>query len=296
MNQVTPRTGSVKVFPPPPEGFDATTASITDLVRHGLPPRPNAETDPVSAAQWDHIARRYGKFEHVKPELVHPDTSATVATEEPLAGPFGLDHFESCGYELFSPTAPFTSLAATWTVPDLNFKPSAFGPNQFHTFLGLGFLDVHVEMTVDSAQNVTAAIAIHTGAQVTLPVRPGDVISAVLCAPNEPEGPNQSPSGYFLANETTLQSANFQVVTGFPPAVRINAGISRTFDHPNKPLARFGAVYFDDILAVTANGSPSLTDDGVATTMISFPDPPGTTLARPVKLNQSAFKIVYEGD
>lgn len=295
MTEVTRRTGSVRVFPPPSAGFDATTASITELARHGLPPRPNPETHPVSAAQWDHIARRYSSFDHVEPGLALADTSAALATAEPLVAPLSLDRFESCGYELFSPAAPFTSLAATWTVPDLNFKPSGFGPNEFRTFLGLGFLDVHVEMTVDSAQNVTAVITIHTGAQVALPVRPGDVISAVLCSPGEPEGPNQSPSGYFLANETTLQSANFQIVTGFPPAVHINAGISRVFDHPNKPLARFGVVYFDDILAVTTDGSPSLTD-GVATTMISFPDPPGLTLARPVKLNQSAFKIVYEGD
>jgi hypothetical protein len=289
MTDVTSGTKGVKVFPPAPKGFDATTASITELARHGLPPRPDPQTQPVPAMQWDHIARRYSNFEHAEPGL----TSTTVARG---AAPFTLDHFESCGYELLSPTSPFLSLAATWTVPDLNHKASPFGPNEFRTFLGLGFLDVHVEMTVDAAQNVTALVTIHTGAQVALPVRPGDLISAVLCSPGEPEGPDQSPSGYFLANETTLQSANFQIVTGFPPAVSINAGISRTFDNPNKPLARFGAVYFDDILAVTTDGTPSLTDDGVATTMISFPDPPGTTLARPVKLNQSAFKIVYEGD
>jgi hypothetical protein len=293
MTDVTSGTKSVKVFPPPPKDFDATIASITDLARHGIPPRPDPETQPVQAAQWDHIARRYSSFEHLQPELVFADTPA--ATAEPRIAPFTLDHFESCGYELFSPAAPFLSLAATWTVPDLNHKASPFGPNEFRTFLGLGFLDVHVEMTVDAAQNVTAVIRIHTGAQIALPVRPGDVISAVLCSPGEPEGPNQSPSGYFLANETTLQTANLQIVTGFPPAARINAGVSRAFDHPNKPLARFGAVYFDDILPVTTDGTPSLTD-GVSTTMISFPDPPGSTLARPVKLNQSAFKIVYEGD
>jgi len=99
-----------------------------------------------------------------------------------------------------------------------------------------------------------------------------------------------------LANETSRQTVNVQVVTGFPPAVTIEAGISRSFN-PNfppqqQPLARFGAVYFDDI---TTNGTQFLTN-GQPTTMIDFPDPPGNTLARPVKLNDRAFKIVYEGD
>jgi hypothetical protein len=51
-------------------------------------------------------------------------------------------------------------------------------------------------------------------------------------------------------------------------------------------------VYFDDI---TTDGNRLLTA-GQSTTMIGFPNPPGNTLARPVKLNDNAFKIVYEGD
>ena len=289
MTQEAPERKGVRVFPPPPKGFDPFTATKIEPTRHGLPPRPDRQTLPVQAALWEHIARRYGSFEHLQPKLSSPDTPRVLATTE--AGPFALDGFESCGYELFS-SAPFLTLAATWTVPNLEYKTNPFGPNQIHTFLGLGFLDVHVEMTVDAAQNVTAAVTIHTGAQVALPVSPGDVMSAVLCSPGEPEGPNQSPSAYFLANETTSQTVNFQMVTGFPPAVSINAGISRTFDNPNKPLARFGVVYFDDI---TTDGNRLLTA-GQSTTMIGFPNPPGNTLARPVKLNDNAFKIVYEVD
>lgn len=57
-----------------------------------------------------------------------------------------------------SSSAPFTALFITWTVPNLRFSPSPLGLNRFHTFVGLGFLDVHVEMTVNSAQNVTSRI------------------------------------------------------------------------------------------------------------------------------------------
>jgi hypothetical protein len=288
VTQEAPGRKRVRVFPPPPKGFDPFTANKIDLARHGLPPCPDRQTQPVQAALWEHIARRYGSFEHLQPNLSFPDTPRAPATTVPG---ITLDRFESCGYELLSDAA-FQSLTATWTVPNLKFKTNPFGPIQFRTFLGLGFLDVHVEMTVDAAQNVTAQISIAFGGQVALPVSPGDVMSAALCVPDEPEGPNQSPSAYFLANETTRQTFNFQIVTGFPPAHRINAGISRTLDAPNKPLARFGAVYFDDI---TTDGNRFLLN-GQPTTMIEFPDPPGNTLARPVKLNDNAFKIVYEGD
>ena len=69
-------------------------------------------------------------------------------------------------------SAPFTALFVTWTVPDLQFSPGQFDAiNHFHTFVGLGFLDVHVEMTVDPQQNVTAKLWAQGVGDVT-PARP----------------------------------------------------------------------------------------------------------------------------
>jgi hypothetical protein len=278
-----PGMPGVRVFPPPPRDFDALAATTTDLARHGIPRRPDPGTQPEQAALWERLARRYRGFEHLAPQLIL-DTLATPATVEPGAA-FLLSPSVHCGYELTS-AAPFTTLSATWTVPNLNFTPP-IGPNPgplpFHTFFGLGFLDVHVEMTVDAAQNVTSVITIHTGAQVALPVRPGDAISAVLCLNTTPPG----TAAYFLANETTSQRVNFAIDTGFPPARYINAGISRDAPFPN-PLARFGVVYFDEIVAFTTEGTRLLTD-GEATTMV---DNQGITLATPVRLSENAFKCV----
>ena len=139
-------------------------------------------------------------------------------------------------------------------------------------------------MTVDSAQNVTARITIHTGAELNLPVRPGDTLNATLCLQTNPAG----TAAYFLSNETTSQRVNLSIDTGFPPAVTINAGVSRgVLGNPNNPLAGFGTVYFDELSAFTTNGTRLLTD-GVATTMVDG----NTTLARPFRLNDFAFKIV----
>lgn len=281
---LVPNMNGLRIFPPAPKGFNALTATTTDLVRYGLPQRPDPRTQPGLAALWEQRMRHYQGFEHLEPRLL----PAGKPTPPVVAG-LGLSTIESCGFELFNGTGPITTVSGTWTVPDLNHSPSGGLPNHFRTFFGLGFLDVHVEMTVDAAQAITTLIRIHTGAQVALPVRPGDVISATLCLQTTPAG----TAFYGLVNETTAQTMNLTIDTGFPPAVTINAGISRG-SQPNglpDPLARFGVVYFDEIVAYTINGTRLLTD-GAPTTMT---DLNGSTLAIPQRLNDFAFKVIYRG-
>jgi hypothetical protein len=283
--KAVPEMEGLRVFPPPPKNFDALAARKRDLTRHGLPQRPDPRTQPALAQLWEQRARRYRGFEHLEPKLLAPDQPAELA-----AAGFGLSPLISCGFELSNPSGPITILSGTWTVPNLNNSPNAGLPNDFRTFFGLGFLDVHVEMTVDAAHNVTTLVRIHTGAQVSLPVRPGDTISALLCLQTNAAG----TAFYGLVNETTSQTMNFSIDTGFPPAVAINAGISRGSQHngPPDPLARFGVVYFDEVLAFTPSGTKLLTD-GVPTTMV---DSNGSTLAMPQRLNDFAFKVIYRGN
>src|SRR5262249_28360779 len=154
------------------------------------------------------------------------------------------------------------------TVPNLSHTAPSGLPQEFRTFFGLGFLDVHVEMVVDSSNNVTSVIRIHTGEEVPLAVRPGDTISALLCLQTNPAG----PALYALANETSAQTVNITIDTHFPRAFAINAGISRgsIFNGPPDPLARFGIVYFDNLLASTANNQTLVLTDGVPTTMVDL--------------------------
>ena len=278
----TPGGKKLHLFPPPSKDFDPFAATEKDLMRHGLPLRPDPHAQPGMAALWDRLAARYRHFDHLEPQ---PDT--TTAAKKAIVGPaLGPDPIESCGYQLFS-SAPFTALFVTWTVPDLHFTPSPAGVDYFHTFVGLGFLDLHVEMTVDSSQNVTSQIWAQSIGNINLSVRPGDVISGSLCLQTNPAG----TASYFLTNETTAQTINFTVDTGFPPAVTINAGVTRSWllDQPFPPLARFGVVYFDEISAYTTSGPLSLTA-GQAITMV---DQNGRTLASPVRLTDYAFKTVF---
>jgi Peptidase A4 family len=178
-------------------------------------------------------------------------------------------------------------LFATWTVPDLRYSQDPYGPNYFRTFVSLGFLDVHTEMSVDSAQHITCGLWAEGVGTINLPVSPGDVVSGSLCLDTKPPG----TAHYFLANQTTGQTINFAVDTGFPPAVTIAAGVSRGgFDHPNPALARFGVVYFDEISAYSTNGHQPFPAGSDAVTMV---DQNGTTLAQPDMLTDYTFKTIF---
>jgi hypothetical protein len=280
----------LRICPPPPAGFDPFAASKVDLARHGLPVRPDPQTQPDLAALWDRLAGRYRDFEHLEPRLGTATTAKTAARRAVAPRLFPLDSQESCGYSRFgSQAAPFTALYATWTVPDLRYSHDPYGPkNYFRTFVSLGFLDIHTEMSVDSAQHITCGLwAAAVGTTINLPVGPGDVVSGSLCLDTNPSG----TAHYFLANETTGQTINFTVDTGFPPAVTIAAGVSRGgWDHPNPALARFGVVYFDEIRAYNTNGYQPFPAGSDAASMV---DQNGTTLAQPHLLTDYTFKTTF---
>jgi len=285
----------VRLCPPPPQDFDPFTATEQDLKRHALPLRPDPQTQPGMAALWERKARRYRDFEHLEPQFEAATATRTAVTPAaPPSGSFYLSPYESCGYELDTSGAPFTALFLTWTVPDLYYTPNppvGPDPNLFRTFATLtsvqGGLDVHVNMQVDSANTVTCQLWAEFVGNINLPVRPGDVMSGSLCLDTQPPG----RANYFFANETSGQTMSFTVDTGLPPATAALAGVSRDGDWQRPPLpalARFGAVYFDEISAYTTGGWRSLTS-GIAVTMT---DLSGNAIATPERLTDWTFKAV----
>jgi hypothetical protein len=293
--QETSGRNEVRLCPRPPEDFNPFTATEKDLKRHGLPLRPDPQTQPGMAALWERKARRYRNFEHLEPQFEPATATKTAVTQvAPPSGSFYLSPYESCGYELDISGAPFTALFLTWTVPDLKYTPNppvGPDPNLFRTFATLtsvqGGLDVHVNMTVDSSNTVTSQLWAEFVGNINLPVRPGDVISGSLCLDTQPPG----RANYFFANETTGQTMSFAVDTGLPPATAALAGVSRDGDFQRPPLpalAQFGVVYFDEISAYTTSGWRSLTS-GIAVTMT---DLNGNVIATPERLTDWTFKTV----
>lgn len=273
--------GRPRLLPPAPAGFDPFTATAHDLVRHGLPRRPDPKTEPDLAALWDRKAAQYRNFEHLAPAA---QPSGVVSLVAPTG--IGPDPFDSAGYNLTTGSGPFTSLFVTWTIPDLHFDSDAFGINQLHTFVGLGFLDVHVSLSVNSSQTVTSTLSAVGVGDVGLTVRPGDVISASLCLNTNAAG----TAAYFFTNETTQQTMSFSVDTGFPPAQTVNAGVTRDgVIRPGQSLAGFGTVYFDEISAYNTSGHQSL----LSGQAINMTDSTGKVLANTYELTDYAFKVVW---
>jgi hypothetical protein len=293
--QESSRRNEVRRCPPPPKDFDPFTATEQDLKKHGLPLRPDPQTQPGMAALWERKAGRYRNFEHLEPQF-EPATATkpAVTRAAPPSGSFFLSPDESCGYALATSGAPFTVLFLTCTVPDLKYTPNppvGPDPNLFRIFAtlvaGNGALDVHVNMTVDSSETVTSQLWAEFAGNVPLPVSPGDVISASLCLDTQPPG----RANYFFANETTRQTMNFTVDTGLHPAIAALAGVSRAGDFQRLPLpalAQFGVVYFDEISTYTTSGWRSLTS-GIA---VSMTDQHGNAIATPERLTDWTFKAV----
>ena len=142
-------------------------------------------------------------------------------------------------------------------------------------------------MSVDFNGNVTSEIMINDRL-TNLPVKPGDAISATLCLETNSAG----TAFYGLANETTSQTMNLTIDTCFQPAFNINTGITRdnNFNGPPEPLARFGVVYFDELLAFTPNGNRLLTN-GTPTTMTDFN---GSIVATPYRISDLSFKVIRQ--
>ena len=295
--QKTSDRNRVRLCPPPPKDFDPFSATEEDLKRHGLPLRPDPQTQPGMAALWERKARRYRNFEHLEPRFEPATATKTLVTAALPAGSFFLSPYESCGYELDTSGAPFTALFLTWTVPDLKYTPNpptGPDPNLLRTFATLtsvqGGLDVHVEMTVDSANTVTCRLWAAFVGYVNLPISPGDVMSASLCLDTQPPG----RANYFFANETSGQTMSFTVdKTELHPATAVLVGVSRDGDWTRPPLpalARFGVVYFDEISAYTTSGWRSLTS-GVPVTMV---DLNSNAIATPERLTDWTFKAVWK--
>ena len=114
------------------------------------------------------------------------------------------------------------------------------------------------------------------------------------CDQRHPVPPDQQAgtASYFLANETTSADDQLHGRHRLPPCCHHQRGRHshrRPSTNRFHPLASFGVVYFDEISAYTTSGTRSLTS-GDAITMV---DQNGRTLARPVRLNDFAFKTVF---
>ena len=110
----------VRLLPPLPKDFDAFTATEEDLKRHGLPLRPDPQTQSDMAALWERKARRYRNFEHLEPQF-----EPATATRTPVTPQLRLWGLFFCH--------PSSRAATNSTVPPRSRSPPCSSPGRCQT-------------------------------------------------------------------------------------------------------------------------------------------------------------------
>jgi len=204
----------MRTYAPPPIHFDPHTASQEDLLRHGFPQRPDPERHPQLARIWKRAFARPIRFDEA--ELV---VDRVMSARDPLltvADDFAESRWAGVVKMMSTAkgsdfTQPATMVFAQWQLPDV----LAVSPNEtlavafwvgLDGFVGLGepaskqVLQAGVAAQVNPPSqwfpwdsggvswwawtewydevNQQSAVAIKN-----FPVRPGDLITAVVCAP-----------------------------------------------------------------------------------------------------------------
>ena len=241
--KAVPKMKGVRVFPPAPKGFDALAASKTDLARHGIPQRPDPRTQPGAAALGRQRMRRYQDFEHLEPSSLPP-----ISRPSPFSRASGCRRLYPAGSSWSFP-APIVIFSGTWTgtEPQLHAGSGRVSgpppyllrprfPRRPRGNDGRCHPERHC-LDYDS----------HRGAS-----RPS-------CSPRQrnqrhPVSANRCRryAFYGLTNETTSQTVNFNIDTGFPPAVAINAGITRDGNSTARPIRWLSSAWY-----ISTNSQPS---------------------------------------
>ena len=86
--------GSTWTHPLPPDGFDPRAASPLELLRYGLPQRPDSAVRPELAAVWDEVFSRKLRYiapvfqpvQDLVPGISRPDRPARTRTAPTAPG------------------------------------------------------------------------------------------------------------------------------------------------------------------------------------------------------------------
>ena len=264
---------------PPPAGFDPLAASDRDLLRYGLPRRPDAEREPELARIWE---RAFSS------PLTYARASLAIDKELRNRNPlqekdatFGSNNWAGA---VVRAGAPFSWVFAEWVVPGVPTK------SIFDDTVTIGFWVGIDGVTVGDDQVLQAGVAVtmethwlvgpfvwpHVEVRwrvwtewwvkdlessgpvylTNFPVKPGDLVSFLVCAP-------QSESGAWvnILNSSTGQHTSVDVPTpmrdGGEPVTLEGDSVEWIVEvvEPAAPnIPAFNPITFRDCLAGTQDG------------------------------------------
>lgn len=301
------RPPGIRLFTPPPAGFDPVRATDRELLAHGYPARPDPERQPELHKHWTAMLSRpitviRPEFEEAPPRLGgkrlrYADTEG--------------DGWAGSQFIVAEAGDPVQFVTGQWTVPAVVVPEGDHGLSMCATWIGIDALSVGDDdiLQTGTTQQITYGdssssafawfqwLPAPPSTLSNLAVSPGDVIYGLICIDTSAE------ARIYLGNMTTGQLVSF-VKDGSSEGLSV-AGDSAEWilECPQdlksgdfELLTKFGDIYFDNCLAGT-NGpdGPQTVFGGDYANLIMEGTADGNffPIAAPLSLNDRAFKVQY---
>jgi hypothetical protein len=302
------RPPGIRLFTPPPAGFDPVRATDRELLAHGYPARPDPERQPELHKHWNAMLSRpitviRPEFDEAPPglggkRLSYADTEGTGWAGSQFVVADGGD--------------PVQFVTGQWTVPAVAVPEGDHGTSMCATWIGIdggpfsgadGFI-----VQTGTTQQITYGDSTSTFAWfqwlpappstlTNLAVSPGDVMYGLICIDTSAE------VRIYLGNMTTGQLVSF-VKDGSSEGLSVEGQSAEwILECPRdlksgdfELLTKFGDIYFDDCLAGTngPDGPQTVLGGGYANLIMQgTADGNFFPIAAPLSLNDRAFKVRY---
>jgi Peptidase A4 family len=296
--------GGVKVTlaEPPPAGFDPLAASASDLLRYGLPARPD------SGPHLERYKRVFGQLKS-KIHFIQPTFQVNAnkrhGPRQRRVGDAPETSTNWSGGVVYAPSGQsFKWVEGDWVVPDVG------APTQNQWYYCASWIGIDGDQSPDVCQAGVECQVYQSGSSVTrtiypwwewypnpevqitnLPVSPGDMITMLICST---QGAGSTSATVYFTNRTTGATATF---TTTPPSGYQLVGNcaewiveAPTVGGAQSAIADYGETFFSVCEAVTNSGT---TVDGGTGDSISLVN--GTTLSQGVLVTPTIVQCLYEG-
>jgi hypothetical protein len=311
----------------PAHGLDPLTADVTDLVKAGFPARPS---DPRHLARFNQVLGSVkGKFNYVTPTLrenpgvfhgprKRPVSTSTVSTStvstsavSPSAGAAGTETSTNwSGGVAFAPSGEaFRWVEGDWVIPNVD------APTENQWYYCASWLGIDGDGSGDVCQIGVECEAYRSGTSVTtniypwlewfpypetaitnFPVRPGDLITALLCT----SGAGATSASAYFTNRTTGASTSLTFTAPSGTSLTGNSAEwvveAPTVGGSQSLMADYGEVFFSVCEAVAGDTSGHTTTVyGGAGDNINMNDGSGHEVSAGTLITSTVIQCEYVG-
>ncbi len=293
----------VTTFEGPPRGFDPLSADSADLVKFGFPPR---QEDPRLQARYDQVLNQLkGKLNYIPATLRRNDEVFHGPRKRLASAPTETSTNWSGGVVYAPAGQSFEWIEGDWVIPDID------APTENQWYYCASWIGLDGDGSGDVCQAGVESQVYRSGTAVTrqfyawwewfplpevpitnLPVAPGDMITALLCAG---PGAGATTATVFLTNRTT--GATTSVGLTAPSGTKLAGNSAEwiveapTVGGQQSLLADYGEVFF----AVCEAGTQNDTVNGGTGDNINLVNSSGAAVSDGILVTPTIVECEYVG-